>query len=252
VATACAPRARAPVAATGVPSAARAPAPSVLATQAPASAAPDARPDLTALAPEPALDPPEPEHIPDGTTVLHIGDSFAGALGLSLNRELAARNVRGVLRYKTASYIPTWAFSGDVSRYVARSKPDLVLITLGANELDVPEPSRRARGVRRLIEQLGGVPCVWIAPPLWPAARQKQALLTTIRESCAPCRYLDSTALVGELPRLRDGIHPDMKARDVWAKAVLEWLARERDAAGPRPWDLKPELTPEAGAAAQR
>jgi hypothetical protein len=125
------------------------------------------------------------------------------------------------------------------------------LITLGANELDVPEPSQRARQVRRLVEQLGGVPCVWIAPPLWPAARHKVALLTAIRESCAPCRYLDSTAVVGELPRLRDGIHPNIPARDRWAKAVLEWLARERDTAGPRPWDLKPELTPES-AAAQR
>ncbi|HEY6559630.1 MAG TPA: SGNH/GDSL hydrolase family protein [Polyangiaceae bacterium] len=205
---------------------------------------------LTAFAPEPLADANAPS-IPDGTTVLHIGDSFAGALGLALNQELAARNVRSVLRYKTASYIPSWAFSREIPRYLARSNPDLVLITLGANELDIPEPGQRARQVRRLIDQLGGVPCVWIAPPLWPAAREKHALLQIIRESCAPCRYLDSTALVGELPRLRDGIHPSTEGREMWAKAVLDWLARERDPAGARPWSLKAEVASETTAAAR-
>src|SRR5262245_1136798 len=38
---------------------------------------------------ESAVSPPEPvTELPAGTTVLHIGDSFAGALGIDLNREL--------------------------------------------------------------------------------------------------------------------------------------------------------------------
>ena len=179
--------------------------------------------------------PPLPE-LPRGTTVLHIGDSFAGALGIDLNVELKAAGVRGILRYETATYIPTWAFGKQIDQYLSQFNPDLVLVTLGANELQIPDPAARVPTIHRLVARLGGRPCVWVAPPLWNGARP--ALLDTIREACAPCVYLDSNALVPDLPRAKDHIHPSMDARKTWAKAVLGWLAAHRAKTGPRPWDL--------------
>jgi len=176
--------------------------------------------------------------LPTGTTVLQIGDSFAGALGIDLNRELKEAGVRGVLKYETSTYIPTWASSKDLDHYLWKFHPDLVLITLGANELEIPDPAARAPTIHRLIGRLGGRPCVWVAPPLWQGARP--ALLDTIRSSCAPCLYLDSSALVPELQRMRDHIHPAMQARKIWAKAVIDWLRKHRDPRGSRPWDLVP------------
>src|SRR5690349_18671856 len=70
----------------------------------PAPAPPDALP------PAPVSEGAPPVDLPKGTTILHIGDSFAGALGIDLDRELKAEGVRGILRYETATYIPTWAF----------------------------------------------------------------------------------------------------------------------------------------------
>jgi lysophospholipase L1-like esterase len=174
--------------------------------------------------------------LPSGTTVLQIGDSFAGALGVDLNRELKARGVRGVLKYQTSTYIPTWASSKDLDGYLLRFQPDLVLITLGANELLIPDPTQRIPTIQRLIRRLGGRPCVWVAPPLWHGARP--ALIETLRTSVAPCLFLDSTALVPNLERMRDHIHPSMNARKVWASAVIGWLAEHRNPAGDRPWDL--------------
>jgi lysophospholipase L1-like esterase len=176
--------------------------------------------------------------LPAGTTVLQIGDSFAGALGIDLNRELKDAGVRGVLKYQQSTYIPTWASSKDLDGYLQRFHPDLVLITLGANELLIPDPSARVPTIHRLVGRLGGRPCVWIAPPLWQGARP--VLLDTIRESCAPCVYLDSSALVPDLQRMRDHIHPSMQARKIWAKAVVGWLREHRNPAGSRPWDLNP------------
>lgn len=176
--------------------------------------------------------------LPAGTTVLHIGDSFAGALGIDLNRELKAAGVRGILKYQTATYIPTWASSKDLDDYLQRYHPDLVLITLGANELEIPEPAQRAPTIQRLVGRLGGAPCVWVGPPLWQGARP--ALLETIRASCAPCLYLDSSALVPDLPRARDHIHPSMEGRRTWAKAVVGWLGQHRATSSARPWDLAP------------
>ncbi len=177
-----------------------------------------------------------PPPLPSGTTVLHIGDSMAGALGLELNEELKKSGVRGVLRYKTASFIPTWAWSRDLPVLLANHKPDLVLITLGANEIKIHDPEIRAGAIRKLVGRFEGRPCVWIAPPLWST---DTGLLPVIAKNAAPCRYLDTDALYPGMPRLPDKIHPTMTARKDWAKRVVEWLARERKPNGAVPWELR-------------
>jgi lysophospholipase L1-like esterase len=180
--------------------------------------------------------PPPP--LPKGTTVLHIGDSFAGALGIELDKQLKAQGVRGILRYKTASYIPEWAYKGKVRQYVAQYKPDLVLITLGANELKIVKPEQRIHAIKKLVGELGGRPCVWVGVPLWSGAHND--LLDVIRDNAGPCRFLDSTRLFPDMPRVHDHIHPTMNARHEWAKRVIQWLAGERVPDGDKPWQLKP------------
>jgi hypothetical protein len=175
--------------------------------------------------------------LPEGTTVLHVGDSFAGALGIELDKTLKERGIRGILRYTTSSYIPTWAWDKNLDQYLSDFKPDLVLITLGGNELEIDNAGQRADTIRRLLERLGGRPCVWIAPPLWK--EPKNDLLEIIRHNLGTCRYMDTNALIQHMPRAGDGIHPTMNARRDWAKVVLRWLSRERDPNGSRPWELK-------------
>jgi lysophospholipase L1-like esterase len=169
--------------------------------------------------------------------VLHIGDSFAGALGIELNRRFKEHGVRGVLRYETSSYIPTWASDAKLSGYLAQYDPDLVLVTLGANELEVVDPTIRVRTIRKLVERLEGRTCVWVGVPLWDGARG--ALLDVIREHCAPCVYLDSNHLFPDMPRARDNIHPSMQAREEWAARVLDWLATHRAPTDAKLWAIE-------------
>lgn len=212
---------------------------------------PTAPPTATAAAstPAPPVAPPEPEAprepepsrpdpapLPAGTTVLHIGDSMAGALGIALNDELKKAGVKGILRFKTASFIPTWAWSQDVPILLARHNPDLVIVTLGANEVAIKDPEIRAKTIRKLVGRFDGRPCVWIAPPLWAG---DTGLLPVIEKNAAPCRYMDTNALIGDMPRVSDKIHPTMSARQEWAKVVVEWLAREREPGAARPWELR-------------
>ena len=180
-----------------------------------------------------------PEPLPKGTFVLQIGDSFAAALGIELGKLLKGAGLRTALEYKTASYIPNWSYDGDVSKFVSTYQPDLVLITLGANELEIPKPEERIKPIKHLVSTLGGRPCVWVAPPLW---KPDTGLLQVISENIAPCRYLDSNALVHDLPRGRDKIHPSSEGRQIWAKIVFDWLAQERQGSPKQPWALKPEL----------
>jgi hypothetical protein len=197
------------------------------------------RASLGASVSESAAPSSEPRPLPSGTTVLHIGDSFAGALGIALNGELKAAGVHSILHFKVASFIPDWAFGKDVPFYVSSFHPDLVLITLGANEVAMFDPTQRAGTIRRLVKRLEGRPCVWIAPPLWAAG--DRGLLPVIRANCAPCRYMDSNAVYPDMPRLPDKIHPSMPARAEWAKRVVAWLARERRPTPGRPWELAEE-----------
>jgi len=177
-----------------------------------------------------------PAELPRGTLVLQVGDSFAGSLGVPLGERLRASGLRSVLKFQTSSYVPTWASGPELESYVTRYNPDLVLITLGANEFELSAPDTRAGAVRRLVKHLGGRPCVWITPPRW---KPDTGILAVIQANSAPCRFLDSDTVVHDLSRKPDKIHPSDAAREVWADAVLDWLARERKTDGARPWDMR-------------
>jgi hypothetical protein len=215
------------------------PSPSVPAAVA-SSAAPtpqktEGTPSTPPSAPPAAVPIPE---LPKGTLVLHVGDSFAGALGVPLGKKLKAAGLRSVLEFQTSSYIPTWASGKELPAAVARYSPDLVIITLGANEFELANPEQRAGAVKRLVHKLEGRPCVWVSPPRW---KQDTGVLGVIRDNAKPCRFLDSDTIVQDLERKSDQVHPNDVGREAWAEAVLAWLGRERDGTADRPWNLRAE-----------
>lgn len=174
--------------------------------------------------------------LPEGTTVLHVGDSFAGALGIPLNKRLKEVGVRGVLKYRTASFIVDWAHQPALDTYLSQYHPDLVLITLGANELEIEEPERRIPAIRKIVEKVGGRPCIWIGVPLW--SDELNGLMDIVRDNAAPCRFMDSAALFPDMPRAQDKIHPTMQAREDWASRVMQWLAHQRRPTKSQAWEL--------------
>jgi len=180
--------------------------------------------------------PAELPALPEGTTVLHVGDSFAGALGIPLNKRLKEAGVRGVLKYRTASYIVDWAHQPALDTYLSQYHPDLVLITLGANELEIEEPERRIPAIRKIVDKVGDRPCVWVGVPLW--SEEHNGLMDIVRDNAAPCRFMDSAALFPDMPRAHDRIHPTMQAREDWAVRVLAWLARQRRPTESQVWQL--------------
>jgi len=183
-----------------------------------------------------AAAPPSLAELPAGTKVLQVGDSFADALGRELGKLLKSSGLRTSLETKTPSYIGDWAFGPLLRKAISDYDPDLVLITLGANEIEIPVPSQRVGPVQRLVQSLGDRPCVWILPPLW---KQDTGVMQVIKDNAKPCQVLDSSALVPSLPRGPDRIHPSSAGRVLWATAVYEWLKQAREPQGPRPWSLR-------------
>ncbi len=194
--------------------------------------------------------PTAPLELPKGSVVLHIGDSFAGALGVPLNEELRSRGLVSHLRFKTASFIPNWAGGYDLGAYIAQLKPDLVLITLGANEMAMKDPTLRIPLIKKIVKRLNGTPCVWIATPLWG---MDNGLMDIVRDNSAPCRFMDTNKIHPGMPRVSDKIHPTIAARKIWAKVVVEWLQKEREPTPEQIWHLKgvPVAAPDADAGKQ-
>lgn len=203
-----------------------------------ASAAPSAVPSA---APEPAP-PAEPPPLPKDTTVLHVGDSMADALGSKLSPMLRELGIKAPLEAKEATYIPQWAgFKMKFQQHLGYHEPDLVIVTLGGNETAMPTPADRIEPIKRMVKQIGDTPCIWIAAPLWPGAKHS-GILDVIRENCAPCIYVDTNELIEpKMKVLGDGIHPTIPERRRWARYMINWLRAARDPNGPKPWSLKKE-----------
>lgn len=210
-------------------------------SEAPAAAKTDTDPDKAAAPGPKKQEPPPP--LPRDTVVLHIGDSMADALGGAFNAELAKHGVKGYLEAKEATYIPQWAgFKMQLSSHIAHRKPDLVVVTLGGNETKMPDPTERVDAIKRLVKKIGDRPCIWIAAPLWEGL-EHTGILDVIRENAAPCRYVDTNAMIPDLERY-DGIHPTIPERTRWARFMIRWLMHNRDPNGPKPWSLKEKTTP--------
>lgn len=177
--------------------------------------------------------------MPENTKVLHVGDSFAGALGKPLGELFELAKVRSVLKHTDSSYLTDWAWDGNLQKYLWKYNPDLVIVTLGANELEIVNPELREKTVRKIVEIVDGRPCVWIAIPLW--AGPKNGLLEVIKKNSGSCRYMDTNALFDttQMARISDGIHPTTEARKAWADDVFRWLREHRKPTPERPWNIE-------------
>jgi hypothetical protein len=167
-----------------------------------------------------------------GTWVLHIGDSFADAsFQQNIAPHIRASGAAFTADARTSTYTTTWAYDAQLDEKLAR-KPSLVIVTLGANEVDIPYPSVHAAAVERIARRIhaSGASCVWTTPPLWHG---ETGILEVIHDHCAPCVYFDSDAVLGgglrPDERQRDGIHPNARGGARWAEAFWGWLTDHRD-----------------------
>lgn len=179
--------------------------------------------------------------VPANTWVLHIGDSFVHAsLQQKLGPLVRATGSNYVVQATTATYTTTWSADPQLDRWLAR-RPSLVLVTLGANEVEMPTPSEHAGAIAHLAKKIAdaGASCVWITPPMW---KTDTGILQVIHDHSAPCLFFDSDAVTGGLApeeRQHDHIHPNERGGARWTSALWQWLGDHRDPERPA-WGLLP------------
>ncbi len=166
--------------------------------------------------------------------VLHIGDSFVhSGLTQRLRELLQPLEVRYEVRAQHSTNSLDWA--KRMPEIVASTQPDLVIITLGGNEIGSKHLDVQARAAARIVKAIGDRPCVWTTPPLWT---EESGLFDAVAPSVAPCRFFETDRVVGKyLPRRADKIHPTAEGGALWADALHGWIMKERR--GPD-WALAP------------
>ena len=179
-----------------------------------ASATPASAPDILLL---PTHDGPIPAA--DAQRILHVGDSMVPLVGNYLRQVLAGDKRRYEIISIPSSSTLSWARDHGLRDAIYRYDPQVVLISLGSNELFDPNPERRAAAIRQVVSETRDRPCLWIGPPAW---KKDKGFLRVLQANVGRCRYFDSTRL--DLERMADGRHPSWTGSYAWATAVWKEL----------------------------
>lgn len=164
-----------------------------------------------------AVDPPAPVAPPSlaGKTVLHVGDSMVGGnwgLTRALEQRFTAEGAKFFRDYKVSESIISYDKSPKLKDLLAKHKPDIVILTLGTNDVFVPYPASMAANVQSIVKRIGNRECYWMGPPTW---KPDTGIVQVIKDNAAPCKFFDGTNL--KLERGHDGIHPTDKGGQEWA-----------------------------------
>ncbi len=165
--------------------------------------------------------PAAPQTPPPPKVVLQLGDSFVGGyngLAKALAPRFEAMGAHFVRDWQDSVGIATYDHERRIENLLAKHKPDLVIVTLGANDVSVPFPAVLAKNVQSIARKAssGGRACYWLAPPLW---KKDTGIVEVIRQNAAPCKVFDGSRL--KLARGGDGIHPNDTGGETWAEAFF-------------------------------
>lgn len=163
----------------------------------------------------------------DGKRILHTGDSMVGGKG-GLTKALGDKfKSAGVAKYYTISRtaISLAKFDRDPKfvQAIARLQPDIVILTLGANDAFFAKPEYLTPVLHRIVKKIGNRECYWIAPALWKP--DQTGYIDELRAEVAPCKFFDSTQVT--IQRAGDHIHPTDEGGEAWADAFWEFFKRE-------------------------
>jgi hypothetical protein len=205
---------------------------------APADAATE---EIKDAAPEAEAAPPAPPaRTLKGKKVLHIGDSMVGGtfgLTRALEKRLTPEGAKLVRRTTVSESLNSFDKGAILRDALRDEKPDIIIITLGANDVLSPHPEIYGGSVDRIVKRIGDRECWWIGPPriktavATPSGKTSDLVLSeVIKGHAGGCRFFDSTAL--KVDRASDGIHPSNVGGETWVDAFWpDFLALPEKAA---------------------
>ena len=196
----------------------------------PSPPTPPATPTPTPLAtPTPPATPPPsdaatPFPLKTYRAVLQTGDSMVGGgLCRALQPRFAAEGTKFIRDVWESGSIEDFGDSDRLPKLLAKHDPDLVLLTMGANDVGGNITDYLGKKIDKIVamtQRAHPRDCVWIGPPKWRV--NGKPVIEMIRAHVAPCVLFDSSEI--EMHRKADKVHPDEKGGDQWAVAFWHWF----------------------------
>ncbi len=161
----------------------------------------------------------------EGKRVFHAGDSMVGGEA-GLSRLLHAKFKAEGAKYQSDTVVSASLLSFNLqSRFakgLQRTHPDIVIITLGANDVFVPSPDVLAVHVKGIVKKIGDRECYWMSPATW---KPDTGVVEVIKANAAPCKFFDSRNM--DIPRGGDHIHPTDKGGAQWGEKFWTFFVAE-------------------------
>jgi lysophospholipase L1-like esterase len=149
-----------------------------------------------------------------------------GGLARALRPKFEATGAKYFRDVWESGSLRDFARSERIPKLIIEHRPDLVLLSLGANDVYEPKPEVMAPFIAAIAKMTAGVDCIWIGPPIWKD--KLLPIVPVLRDNSAPCRFFDSSGI--EMHRKADGIHPDEKGGETYADAFWAFFGPRADA----------------------
>ncbi len=156
--------------------------------------------------------------------IVLIGDSLAQGLGPPLHA--IARGVPCAFDAfgQQSTRVHQWAQRVDLRAVVGSPPADLVLVSLGTNDMRTSDPAAAGAEAGALVDQLAsmGASVAWLAPPqmAFDQGTFRPALEAACKARSVP--IFDARSL--DLERAADGIHLTPRGYGAWAEAIAGWV----------------------------
>jgi lysophospholipase L1-like esterase len=161
----------------------------------------------------------------EGKRIFHAGDSLVGGEA-GLSRFLHTKFKEEGAKYQSDTVVSaslmTFNLQARFPRGLQRARPDIVIITLGANDVFVPSPEVLAVHVKGIVKKIGDRECYWMSPATW---KPDTGIVEVIKANAAPCKFFDSRNMT--IPRAGDHIHPTDKGGAQWGEKFWAFFQAE-------------------------
>lgn len=146
--------------------------------------------------------------------ILLVGDSLAVGLTNPLREIAAARGDDLISDATTGTTARQWVSAGRLGADVLAHDPDIVLVSLGTNDMKADQ-SNFANDVTALVDAAAGASVRWIGPPAMPfdAGIVRSTLTSVLGSRGVPVFPSDSRSY----PRAADQIHMPPSGYAAWA-----------------------------------
>lgn len=166
-----------------------------------------------------AARPQETDTMPK--SLLLIGDSMTLNLAYRLCKYARQNGHQFHAVNWDSSNTRIWGSCDTLSHFIRVYDADFVFISLGSNELYLKNPDSRRDDVRRILNQVGDLPYVWIGPPNW---KEDFGINDMIASECRPGTFFRSAGM--EFERKKDHIHPTRDASALWIDSIMRWMPK--------------------------